>query len=96
MATYVVLVDWTDKGVQGFRDSVDRLEAAQDRWRSMGVEFDTYWTLGAHDMVSIVEAPDDQTVTAALLSAAGLGNIRTETLRAFHAEEMRSVIAKVG
>ena len=96
MATYVVLVDWTDKGVQGFRDSVDRLEVAQDRWRSMGVEFDTYWTLGAHDMVSIVEAPDDQTVAAALLSAAGLGNIRTETLRAFHAEEMRSVIAKAG
>jgi uncharacterized protein with GYD domain len=96
VATYVVLVDWTDQGVQGFRDSVDRLEAAEDQLRSMGVAFDTYWTLGDHDMVSIVEAPDDETLAAALLSSAGLGNIRTTTLRAFRSEEMRSVIAKAG
>lgn len=96
MATYVVLVDWTDQGVAGFKDSVDRLEAAQSQLRSMGVEFDTYWTLGAHDMVTIAEAPDDETLAAALLSAAGLGNIRTTTLRAFRSEEMRSVIAKAG
>ena len=96
MATYVVLVDWTDRGVQSFRDSVDRLEAAKDQLRSMGVELDTYWTLGEHDMVSIVEAPDDETLAAAMLSSAGLGNIRTTTLRAFRSEEMRSVIAKAG
>jgi uncharacterized protein with GYD domain len=75
---------------------VDRLEAAQNELRSMGVEFDTYWTLGTHDMVSIVEAPDDQTLAAAMLRSAGQGNIRTTTLRAFRAEEMRSVIAKAG
>jgi uncharacterized protein with GYD domain len=96
VATYVVLVNWTDQGVQSFKDSVDRLEAAQNEVRSMGVEFDTYWTLGAHDMVSIVEAPDDQTLAAAMLRASGLGNIRTTTLRAFRAEEMRSVIGKAG
>jgi uncharacterized protein with GYD domain len=62
----------------------------------MGVEFNTYWTLGAHDMVSIVEAPDDQTLAAAMLRAGGEGNIRTTTLRAFRAEEMRSVIGKAG
>lgn len=96
MATYVVLVDWTDQGVKNFKDSVDRLEAAQNQLRSRGVEFDTYWTLGDHDMVSIVEAPDDETLAAALLSAAGLGNIRTTTLRAFRSEEMKSLIAKAG
>jgi uncharacterized protein with GYD domain len=96
VATYVVLVDWTDKGVQGFRDSVDRLEAARSQWHSMGVEFDTYWTLGVHDMVTIAEAPDDQTLAAALLTAGGLGNIRTNTMRAFRAEEMRAVISQAG
>jgi uncharacterized protein with GYD domain len=96
VATYVVLVDWTDQGVKGFRDSVDRLEAAQAQWRSMGVEFDTYWTMGVHDMVTVAEAPDDQTLAAALLSAGGLGNIRTTTLRAFRADEMREVIGRAG
>ena len=65
--------------------------------RSTGVEFKTiYWTLGAHDMVNVVEAPDDETLAAALLSVAGLGNIRTTTLRAFSADEMRGVISKAG
>jgi uncharacterized protein with GYD domain len=95
MPTYVALVDWTEQGVQGFKDSVDRYEAAQSQMRSMGVEFTSiYWTLGSHDMVSIVEAPDDQTLAAAMLRVAGLGNIRTTTLRAFSADEMRGVISK--
>jgi uncharacterized protein with GYD domain len=50
---------------------------------------DIYWTLGAHDLVGIVDAPDDQTLAAVLLAVAGQGNIRTTTLRAFSAEEMR-------
>jgi len=97
MATYIALIDWTDQGVKGFKDSVDRYETAQSQMRSMGVEFtNIYWTLGAHDIVSIVEAPDDQTLAAALLSVAGQGNVRTTTLRAFSANEMRGVISKAG
>jgi uncharacterized protein with GYD domain len=43
-----------------------------------------------------VEAPDDETATAALLSIAAQGNIRSTTLRGFSADEMRAVIAKTG
>jgi uncharacterized protein with GYD domain len=97
MPAYIALIDWTDQGVKGFKDSVDRYETAQGQLRSMGVEFtDIYWTLGAHDIVGIVDAPDDQTLAAALLAVAGQGNIRTTTLRAFSADEMRGVISKVG
>jgi uncharacterized protein with GYD domain len=46
--------------------------------------------------VSVVEAPDDQALAAALLAVAGQGNIRTTTLRAFTADEMRGVIRKAG
>jgi uncharacterized protein with GYD domain len=97
MATYILLVDWTDQGVRGFKDSVDRFETNKSQLQSMGIEFThIYWTLGAHDMVSIAEAPDDQTLAAALLATAGQGNIRTTTLRAFSADEMRGVISKAG
>lgn len=44
----------------------------------------------------VVDAPDDQTLAAALLAVAGQGNIRTTTLRAFTADEMREVISKAG
>ena len=97
MATYIALIDWTDQGVREFKDSVDRYEAAEREMSSIGVEFkNIYWTLGTHDIVSVIEAPDDQTLAAALLAVAGQGNIRTTTLRAFSAEEMRGVIGKVG
>ena len=97
MPTYVVLIDWTQQGVANFKDSVDRYEAAQSQFDAMGVRFkDIYWTLGSHDIVSIVDAPDGETLAAALLMLASQGNVRTTTLRALSADEMRGVIAKAG
>lgn len=97
MATYVVLIDWTEQGVGKFRDTVDRYEAAQSQFEEMGVSFkETYWTLGGHDIVGILDAPDDETLAAALLRLASQGNLRTTTLRAFSADEMKGVIAKAG
>ncbi len=95
MATYVVLLDWTQQGVSTFKDSLDRYEAAEGRFAKLGVTFkDTYWTLGSHDLVAILDAPDEETLAAALLILSSQGNLRTTTLRAFNPDEMRSVIAK--
>jgi uncharacterized protein with GYD domain len=95
MATYIALIDWTEQGVRNFKDTVDRYEAASGALEGMGVRFtDVYWTLGTHDIVALMDAPDDETLAAGLLAVAGQGNIRTTTLRAFSRDEMRSVIAK--
>jgi uncharacterized protein with GYD domain len=95
MPRYVVLIDWTEQGVRNYKDSVDRYEAASGQLESLGVRFtDIYWTLGNHDIVSVVEAPDDETLAAGMLAVAGQGNIRTTTLRAFDRDEMTSVIGK--
>jgi uncharacterized protein with GYD domain len=76
---------------------VDRYEAAQSHFDGIGVRFkDIYRTLGSHDIVSIVEAPDGETLAAALLMLASQRNVRTTTLRALSADEMRGVIAKAG
>jgi uncharacterized protein with GYD domain len=97
MATYVVLIDWTEQGIGNFKDTVDRYEAAQSQFEPMGVSFkDVYWTIGSHDIVGILEAPDDETLAAALLALGSQGNVRTTTLRAFSADEMRGVIGKAG
>jgi uncharacterized protein with GYD domain len=92
-----VLVDWTEQGLKEFKDTVDRYESGRGIMEQAGVRFrDIYWTLGAHDMVSIVDAPDDETLSAALLRTASLGNFRTTTMRAFSAEEMRAVVERAG
>jgi uncharacterized protein with GYD domain len=97
MPTYVVLINWTDQGVKGFKDTVDRWEQARDAGNESGLQWgDTYWTVGPYDIVSTLEGPDDETVMAGLLRVASLGNIRTTTMRAFSPDEMRSVIQKAG
>jgi uncharacterized protein with GYD domain len=95
MPRYVSLIDWTQEGVTNFIDTVDRYEASQQQFEQLGVRFiDVYWTLGEHDIVAVVEAPDDETATAALLAVSSQGNLRTKTMRAFSPDEMRAVIDK--
>jgi uncharacterized protein with GYD domain len=96
MPIYVTLTKFTEKGVHHVKDTVKRLEAFEIRTKKYGVTVkDVVWTLGAHDMVTIFEAPDDETATAVILSAEELGNIRTETMRGFTAAEMEKLLAKV-
>ncbi|HEY7562510.1 MAG TPA: GYD domain-containing protein [Gaiellaceae bacterium] len=97
MPNYVSLINWTDQGVRNFKDTVDRYEAAQAAMGASGVTFkEAYWTVGSYDLVTVVEGSDDETATAALLGIAAQGNIRTTTMRAFSADEMRSVIQRAG
>ena len=57
---------------------------------------DIYWTIGPHDIVAVMEAPDDETVTAAALKVSGLGNVRTTTLRALSQPESALIVARPG
>ncbi len=96
MATYVALFNWTEQGVKSARETVDRFEAVRTQFQELGVTLEeSYWTIGPHDVVAILEAPDDESVSAALLALAGAGNLRTTTMRAFTADEMRGVIQRM-
>ena len=97
MAKYIVLGNWTDQGVRTAKDTVKRFEQARDAFGQMGVSFDSvYWTLGRHDIVAVLDAPDDATIAAALLQLGGAGNVSTETLRAFPADEMSGILQRLG
>ncbi len=96
MPRYIALMNWTEQGVRGAKESVDRYEAARPQLESMGVRIaDIYWTAGPHDIVTVFEADDDETLSAGLLALAGQGNLRTTTMRAFTADEMRGVTGKM-
>jgi uncharacterized protein with GYD domain len=96
MPTYVTLIKWTDQGVRNAKDSVQRAGAFRsDLERRGGKLLSIYWTQGKYDIVTTIDAPDDQTAMAALIAIGGLGNVRTETLRAFNESEMQSILQKV-
>jgi uncharacterized protein with GYD domain len=96
MAHYVMLVNFTDQGVRTVRDTVKRADAFKALAEKSGAKVHTLlWTLGQHDVVSIVEAADDLAATALSLSVSALGNVKTQTLRAFDAADMRQIIGKM-
>jgi uncharacterized protein with GYD domain len=97
MPRYVSLINWTQQGIQNYRDTVRRVEDARAASEQLGVRIlDVYWTLGGFDFVVVFEAPDDEALTAFLLQLGSLGNVRTQTLRAFNAEEMSRIIERTG
>lgn len=97
MPRYVALMSWTDQGVRNAKDTVRRYEEARAGLGAMGVTIETiFWTQGRYDIVSVAEAPDDETLATALLRLAGQGNLRSETLRAFTVEEMGRIAEKLG
>ena len=97
MATFVVLLNWTDQGIKSIKDSTSRADAAQELMSSLGIQLkEVYWTLGGYDVVSVAEAPDDESMTAALLKLGSMGNVRSTTLRAFTRSEFEGILAKSG
>lgn len=97
MPRYVALMNWTDQGIHSAKETVHRSEEARAAFAQMGLTIETiFWTQGRYDIVAVVEAPDDEALSAAMLRLAGAGNLRTETLRAFTAEEMGRIVAKLG
>jgi uncharacterized protein with GYD domain len=97
MPTYVALVNWTEQGVKNFRDTIRRAEDYRGLVEKHGGQVrQLLWTLGQYDLVVVTEFPDDETATAVVLQTAAGGNVRTTTLKAFDAEQMRAIIQRTG
>jgi hypothetical protein len=61
MPRYVLLVDWTEEGVQAVDQTIDRLEREREIGEAFGCEIEhVWWTQGSHDMVSVVHAPTNK------------------------------------
>ena len=96
MPRYVLLVDWTAHGVQAAEHTVERLEQGSELAESFGCKIEhAWWTQGNHDMVSVIQAPDEQAMVADTLAVVRLGNLRTTTLRAWSADEMREIVGRL-
>jgi uncharacterized protein with GYD domain len=94
MATYITLINWTQKGIENVKESPDRLDAAKQAFRAAGAELkEFYLVTGRYDVVIVAEAPNAETVAKLALAIGSQGAIRTETLRAFTEDEYRKIVA---
>lgn len=84
MPTYIMLIKWTQAGIEKVKDAPRRIERARSTFKSVGGEMkDLYFTFGKYDMIAISEAPSDEAIAKAALITAGFGAMRIESVKAF-------------
>ena len=96
MATYILLVNYTQKGIEDIKESPERLDEAKKAFQAMGAEMkEFYLVAGQYDLVVVAEAPDDETIAKLALTIGSKGAVRTETLRAFTEDEYRKIVSEI-
>ena len=96
MPTYIVLGHFTEQGIHNVKDSLNREDAFRRQCEKVGARLnDVHRTMGRYDLVAVVDAPDDVVLSSLLYSVGALGNIRTETLRAFSRQETEEALSRI-
>lgn len=93
MPHYIALVSFTDQGVRDVKNSIKRA----DRFKRLSAKHkvkvrEIHWTMGKYDIVVSFDAPNDMAMSALTLENASLGNVRTETFRAYTRDEFANIL----
>ena len=91
------MIRFTEQGARNIRDTQKRAAAFRDAAQKAGVTVrEIYWTMGAYDGLIVMDAPDEATVTTVMADLGTLGNVRTQTMRAFDESEIGGVLGRAG
>ena len=83
MPTYIMLSTLTPEGVQTVKNNPQRIKEVNTEVEQLGATVRAQWaTLGQFDFVSIVEAPDEKTISRVSLELGSRGTGKYETLSA--------------
>jgi uncharacterized protein with GYD domain len=95
MPTFISTIRFTEQGAKTVKDTCKRAAEFKSAAKKIGVKVaEVYWTLGPFDGFLLYDAPDEETATAAMLQLSALGNVYTQTARAFKPAEMEKILAK--
>lgn len=88
MPSYIMLIKWTQKGIETVKDTPQRVELAKNNFKSVGGNIkEVYFVFGKYDMVAIAEAPSDEAMAKAVLIIGSRGAASVQTLKAFSESE---------
>ncbi len=95
MPTYISLGNWTEQGIKNVKESPKRADSVMAMANKLGAKMQIFYTLGKFDIVALTDAPNDETAMQLLFEIGRLGNVRTQTLKAWTPAEATKVIAKL-
>ena len=96
MPQYIAMANWTDQGIKKLGEAPRRAAAFKQLASELGCTVHgLFFTMGRYDIATRVEAPDEDTISSLMLKLGQLGNVRTETMRAYTEEEFAALVKKV-
>ena len=96
MKTYIVLIRYTPQRIEALKEAPHRAERFSEHLSTQGVRGVTiYWTFGHYDGVVTFQSPDDTTAHRAILTLSHMGNVKTETLRAYDQAGMEPLLSEL-
>ena len=95
MAHYVVLGNFTEQGIKAIRETGKRAKGLREAAKGMGISVkDVFWTIRKYDVVFTMEAPSDEAAASLMMKIGSLGNLKSQTLRAFGESEIDALTSK--
>jgi uncharacterized protein with GYD domain len=95
MRTFILLSTLSPQGVQTLRATPERLLEVNREVEALGGRVVQQWAiLGAYDFVSVVEAPDQNSIAKIVLELSARGSAHFETLPALDTDELIDLMAQ--
>jgi len=95
MPTYVLLSNVTDEGAKTIKKNPERIKEVNQEIEALGAKVVAqYAVLGPYDFVSIVEAPDNNTIGRVSAELASRGSVKIMTLAAAPIDEFIASLKK--
>jgi uncharacterized protein with GYD domain len=96
MVAYITLYKYTQQGAATIKDSPKRIQAVKAMTEKLGGRVIGVWlTMGQYDLVDIAEFPNDEAAARMALEVGRLGNVTSQTLRAFSEDEFASLVSQM-
>jgi uncharacterized protein with GYD domain len=96
MARFVLLLQFTEKGITNVKDSPSRADQFKAKAAQAGVTVEgPYWLLGEYDGLVVLSAPSEEKITALVLQLGSLGFVRTCLCRAYDEGEFKGLLGNV-
>jgi uncharacterized protein with GYD domain len=96
MTHYITLWKFTDQGIKNVKDTIKRAGDFKNAVENAGGKLiSEYYTFGKHDIITIVDAPNDEAIMSVLLNTGRLGSVRSETIKAFPTSAAAKIIEKL-
>jgi uncharacterized protein with GYD domain len=93
MPTYIMLTNLTPEGVQTLKNNPTRVQEVNKEVEQLGVTVKDQWaTLGRYDFITVVEAPDDQTMAKVSVELGSRGTMSSQTMPAMPTEDLAKAL----